>query len=120
MLTNKIFWVSYTEVSDLGGGMETQPCLCKEVISAGELSKELTLPMDEIKRTVHSLAFCKLAILKKPEDKKKTIAEDDMFMVNDDFTCPQRKFKVPNVVRTIVCGKKNTAYIFTGRPGGKD
>uniref|UniRef100_A0A7S4G457 Cullin family profile domain-containing protein n=1 Tax=Eutreptiella gymnastica TaxID=73025 RepID=A0A7S4G457_9EUGL len=74
----------------------------KAVISAGEMSKELALALDEVKRTVHSLAFGKFAILKREgENKKKQIVEDDEFQVNEEFQHPTRKFKIPNVIKTV-------------------
>uniref|UniRef100_A0A7S1N1C3 Cullin family profile domain-containing protein n=1 Tax=Eutreptiella gymnastica TaxID=73025 RepID=A0A7S1N1C3_9EUGL len=74
----------------------------KSAMTAGEMGKELALPLDEVKRTVHSLAFGKFAILKRTNDiKKKQITEDDEFEVNDDFNHPTRKFKIPNVIKTV-------------------
>eukprot|EP00667_Euglena_gracilis_P002382 EG_transcript_2382 len=74
----------------------------KAVVSVGELGKELALPMDEVKRTLHSLAFGKFPVLKREgESKKKQIGEEDEFSVNDDFSHPTRKFKIPNVIKTV-------------------
>eukprot|EP01012_Entosiphon_sulcatum_P032718 TRINITY_DN4156_c0_g1_i1.p1 TRINITY_DN4156_c0_g1~~TRINITY_DN4156_c0_g1_i1.p1 ORF type:complete len:752 (-),score=258.48 TRINITY_DN4156_c0_g1_i1:543-2798(-) len=73
----------------------------KEETTPGELARELDLPMDEMKRTIHSLTFGKFEILAKDGEKKKTFTEDDVFRVNEDFQCPQRKFKVPNIIKTI-------------------
>jgi cullin 1 len=74
----------------------------KAVISVSEITKELGLPLDEVKRTLHSLAFGKFPVLLREADvKKKPITEEDEFAVNDDFTHPTRKFKIPNVIKAV-------------------
>eukprot|EP00668_Euglena_longa_P006634 GGOE01007934.1.p1 GENE.GGOE01007934.1~~GGOE01007934.1.p1 ORF type:complete len:768 (-),score=215.88 GGOE01007934.1:675-2978(-) len=74
----------------------------KTSVSAGDMGKELALPMDEVKRTLHSLAFGKFPVLKREgESKKKLIAEEDEFSVNEEFSHPTRKFKIPNVIKTV-------------------
>eukprot|EP01006_Ploeotia_vitrea_P042684 TRINITY_DN66651_c3_g5_i2.p1 TRINITY_DN66651_c3_g5~~TRINITY_DN66651_c3_g5_i2.p1 ORF type:complete len:707 (+),score=124.19 TRINITY_DN66651_c3_g5_i2:117-2237(+) len=70
-------------------------------IQASDLAKEYALPFEEIKRTIHSLAFGKFTVLKRNAAGKKVVAESDIFHINEDFHTPQRKFKIPGVTRAV-------------------
>ena len=77
----------------------------KGAITVREIGKELALPLDEIKRTVHSLVFGKFALLQRGrrtrEMKNQQITKDDEFEVNEDFTHRTRKFRVPDAIKTV-------------------
>eukprot|EP00906_Rhabdomonas_costata_P004426 RCo006541 len=74
----------------------------REEIAVQVITVELGLPLDEVKPVLHSLAFGKFPVLKKAGDvKSKTITEADVFQVNEDFSSPQRKFKIPVAVRAV-------------------
>ena len=73
-----------------------------EALSGDDLVKELTLPWEETKKALQSLAMGKYKLLLKnsPEGAKVTkgVEETDTFQVNVDFTDKSRKLKIPTVV----------------------
>eukprot|EP01001_Neometanema_parovale_P007530 NODE_382_length_2572_cov_41.207432_g362_i0.p1 GENE.NODE_382_length_2572_cov_41.207432_g362_i0~~NODE_382_length_2572_cov_41.207432_g362_i0.p1 ORF type:complete len:781 (+),score=206.16 NODE_382_length_2572_cov_41.207432_g362_i0:69-2345(+) len=74
----------------------------RDSISVAEIVKALGMALDEVKRTIHSLAFGKFPVLRKVgAAKTKSIAETDEFEVNTDFACGQRKFKIPSVIKAV-------------------
>ena len=74
----------------------------KELLSGEMIVKELTLPWEEAKKALQSLAMGKYKLLIKvvPEGVKavKTVDEKDQFKVNVAFTDKSRKLKIPTVV----------------------
>eukprot|EP00659_Diplonema_papillatum_P022430 gene22430-34356_t len=71
------------------------------IVNAKEAQETLKLPFDEIKRTIHSLAYGKFPVVKPQDDKKttKAVRESDNFIINEAFTTNSRKFKIPAAVK---------------------
>jgi cullin 1 len=61
----------------------------------------LNLPIAEAKRTIVALAYGKFPMLVKEGGGKKVVNETDDFKVNEEFSTPQRKFKIPSVMQTV-------------------
>eukprot|EP01061_Rhynchopus_euleeides_P029082 TRINITY_DN474_c0_g1_i4.p1 TRINITY_DN474_c0_g1~~TRINITY_DN474_c0_g1_i4.p1 ORF type:complete len:654 (+),score=261.67 TRINITY_DN474_c0_g1_i4:250-1962(+) len=74
----------------------------REEITGEGFVKELTLPWEETKKALQSLAMGKYKLLLKvvPEGAKatKSVDESDTFKVNTTFTGQSRKLKIPTVV----------------------
>lgn len=69
-------------------------------LSFEQLSTTLELTDDILKRTLHSLACGKFRVLRKiaadPADEKRAVIKStDSFQVNQKFTSPVRKFRIP-------------------------
>eukprot|EP01064_Diplonema_japonicum_P037079 TRINITY_DN8601_c0_g1_i11.p1 TRINITY_DN8601_c0_g1~~TRINITY_DN8601_c0_g1_i11.p1 ORF type:complete len:769 (+),score=198.98 TRINITY_DN8601_c0_g1_i11:62-2368(+) len=65
-----------------------------------EAQETLSLPFEEIKRTIHSLAYGKYPVIKRADGAKvKQVKETDQFVINEEFHTNSRKFKIPAVVK---------------------
>eukprot|EP01064_Diplonema_japonicum_P030440 TRINITY_DN5181_c0_g1_i1.p1 TRINITY_DN5181_c0_g1~~TRINITY_DN5181_c0_g1_i1.p1 ORF type:complete len:789 (+),score=241.77 TRINITY_DN5181_c0_g1_i1:78-2369(+) len=77
----------------------------REVLTGDEIAKELTLPWEEVKKALQSLAMGKYRLLLKdvaPGAKVlKTVDETDTFRVNTGFTDKSRKLKISTVVAKV-------------------
>eukprot|EP01006_Ploeotia_vitrea_P028755 TRINITY_DN61391_c0_g1_i1.p1 TRINITY_DN61391_c0_g1~~TRINITY_DN61391_c0_g1_i1.p1 ORF type:complete len:789 (-),score=111.59 TRINITY_DN61391_c0_g1_i1:58-2424(-) len=78
-------------------------------ISGGQMEKQLTLPWEEVKKGLQSLAMGKYKILtrQKREGGGKEIKAEDLFEWNSEFTEKLKKLKIPTVTQRI--NQKNTA-----------
>jgi len=65
-------------------------------LSYNELLQQTAIPVPELKRNLLSLSCAKYKILAK-DPKSKDIGEQDIFWVNDEFTCKLFKVKVMTV-----------------------
>lgn len=69
-----------------------------EELTCAEIQKILSLPTDDVKRSLFGLTFGKYSLLSKKNDKKKGVDMDDVFVVNRNFENPSRRIKVPNIM----------------------
>eukprot|EP00760_Papus_ankaliazontas_P017004 PhM_4_TR16996/c0_g1_i1/m.97457/K03347/CUL1, CDC53; cullin 1 len=71
-------------------------------ITGQELVSQLGIEADEIKKALVSLSMSKFKVLTRVGERTTgDVRDTDVFVVNDDFTCPVRKFRVPNVVAKV-------------------
>eukprot|EP01062_Namystynia_karyoxenos_P003072 TRINITY_DN11083_c0_g1_i1.p1 TRINITY_DN11083_c0_g1~~TRINITY_DN11083_c0_g1_i1.p1 ORF type:complete len:813 (+),score=370.42 TRINITY_DN11083_c0_g1_i1:131-2440(+) len=70
-------------------------------VFARDAEEVLQLPQEEIKRTIHSLAYGKFPVIQRADGNKQSrkIEPTDAFVVNEDFHTNSRKFKIPAVVK---------------------
>eukprot|EP01063_Lacrimia_lanifica_P038798 TRINITY_DN8342_c0_g1_i1.p1 TRINITY_DN8342_c0_g1~~TRINITY_DN8342_c0_g1_i1.p1 ORF type:complete len:794 (+),score=309.74 TRINITY_DN8342_c0_g1_i1:92-2383(+) len=70
-------------------------------VKVGDAHERLKLPIDDIGRTFHSLAYGKFPVIKRADGNKalRSVKEGDEFTINEEFTSSTRKFKIPAVVK---------------------
>eukprot|EP01059_Diplonema_ambulator_P005428 TRINITY_DN1515_c0_g2_i2.p1 TRINITY_DN1515_c0_g2~~TRINITY_DN1515_c0_g2_i2.p1 ORF type:complete len:776 (+),score=305.97 TRINITY_DN1515_c0_g2_i2:39-2330(+) len=77
----------------------------RDALTGEEITKELSLPWEEVKKALQSLAMGKYRLLVKdvPAGSKalKTVEEGDTFRVNVSFTDKSRKLKISTVVAKV-------------------
>jgi cullin 1 len=69
-------------------------------LSAGDISKALTLPMDDVKRTMLALFASKSSALLLKSGEAKTIEQEDKFKVNEEFSSQKKKITLKAVSMT--------------------
>ncbi|KAF9604482.1 hypothetical protein IFM89_006804 [Coptis chinensis] len=67
----------------------------EERITFKEISNELKLPIEEMKRVLHSLSCGKYKILLKEPENNRIISADDVFVFNENFTDRMARIKIP-------------------------